>query len=89
MSSQKCLVFARSACLAVCQCLSLSRSLRVVATSLGRPLELEHSHHLFGLHVPDGVFQRDELNEGKSSAGTYMGWRPQQTGVNTGLAMNG
>ena len=34
---------------------------------------VDHSHHLFGLHPPDGVFQGGELNEGKSSARTYIG----------------
>ena len=40
------------------------------AVSAGR---VDHSHHLFGLHPPDGVFQGGELNEGKSSARTYIG----------------
>ena len=42
---------------------------------------MAHSHHLLGVHPPDGVFQRDELNEGKSSARTYIGLDHNKRGL--------
>lgn len=46
-------------------------------------------HHLFGLHPLDCVGDLDELNEGKSSARTYIGMETNTTGVNTEKAKEG